>query len=233
MTKHLFIISSAVNTKFGDFDSDQRLLQTFRTIKSVYDSVPDPKVAVIESSGIPLSDEVIQSLHGITHFLLDMSKNPDIARIHDSTTNWDVVKNVCEILAFNLAFPLLDSNNMLEGVDRVHKLSGRYTLNNNFDLSLYDKYPDKIIVTIAEPTLKGDTSKQYSARLWSWPAKHHGLIKEFYFKAINELRIGIEQSKYVDIEHLLYDLLPKDLVQEVPVMGVEGLLSGNSQSVEN
>lgn len=234
--KHLFIVSSAVNTKFGEFDSNQRLLQTYRTLKSVYDRVPDARVAVIESSGIPLDDDTIQSLHNVVHCLIDMSKNPTVNKIYNSTPNWDIVKNVCEILCFSLSFQMLEDNGQLEGIDRIHKISGRYTLNDNFDLSLYEKYSDKIILTgkrEAPFSKKIDIPYQYTSRLWSWPIELHSEIKTFYTDAMVELRERIPSGRYVDIEHLLYKLLPSEHIQEVPEVGVEGMIAGTKEFVSD
>lgn len=233
---HLFVISSAINTKFGLFDSDQRLLQTYRTFKSVYDRIPNARIAVIESSGYPLDPDVVEALHGVVHCLVDMSRNEEVSKIHNSTPNWDIVKNACEMMCFSAGFGMMDKTNILEGIDRVHKLSGRYLLNDDFDPSLYEKYPDKIIITEKLETTFGERVNipyQYVSRLWSWPIQHHELIKQFYIDAIFNLKDRIENGKYADIEHLMYLLLPKDLIQEVPLVGVEGLIGGNKRYVKN
>jgi len=233
---HLFIISSAINTKFGEFDSNQRLLQTYRTFKSVYDRIPDAKVAVIESSGYPLDNDVVEALHGVVHCLVDMSRNEEVSKIHNSTPNWDIVKNACEIMCFSAGFNMIDKTGLLEGIDRIHKLSGRYLLTNDFDTSLYEKYPDKIIITEKLETTFGtrvDIPYQYVSRLWSWPIQHHETVKKFYVDALLELKDRIENNRFADIEHLMYLLLPKDLVQEVPLVGVEGLIGGNKRYVRN
>lgn len=233
---HLFVISSAINTKFGVFDSNQRLLQSYRTFKSVYDRVPGARLAVIESSGYPLDKEIVDALHGVVHCLVDMSKSPEVYRIHSSTPNWDIVKNACEIMCFSEGFKLMDKTGVLDGIDRIHKLSGRYLLTDDFDLSVYEKYPDKIIITEKLPTPFGERvniSHQYVSRLWSWPVQHHERIKQFYFDAIIELKDRITNGKYADIEHLMYLLIPQDLIQEIPVIGVEGLIGGNRRYVRN
>ena len=234
--KHLFIVSSAINTKFGEFDSDQRLLQTYQTLKSVYDRVPDARVAIIESSGIPLDEATVQGLHNVVHCLIDMSKNETVKKIHDSTPNWDIVKNVCEILCFSLSFQMLEENGQLEGVDRIHKLSGRYTLNDNFNPLVYETYPDKIILTGKRETIFGDKvgiPYQYASRLWSWPIERHTDVKSFYTDAMIELRERIPAGKYADIEHLLYKLLPSEHIQTVPVIGVEGLIGGTRKFISD
>jgi hypothetical protein len=233
---HLFVISSAINTKFGEFDSNQRLLQTYRTFKSVHDRVPNAKLAVFESSGYPLDSETVQALHNVVHCLVDMSKNKEVSRIHNSTPNWDIVKNACEIMCFNIGFSMLPDTGMLDGIDRIHKLSGRYLLTDDFDLSVYEKYPDKIIITEKYPTTFGervDIPHQFVSRLWSWPIQHHSIIRKFYVEALEELKNRLDNGRYADIEHLMYLLLPKDLIQEVPLVGVEGLLGGNKHYVRD
>lgn len=227
---HLFVISSAINTKFGVFDSNQRLLQTYRTIKSVYDRVPNSKIVLIESSGIPLENEVLQKLHECVHCLIDMSGTETVSTIYNSTPNWDVVKNVCEVLCFLMAFKSIEENGMLEGIDRVHKLSGRYVLNDNFDLSAYEKYPDKIIMIDKVPTTFGSHVEipfQYASRLWSWPISLHPLIKDFYLQTITEMRERLLVNMYADIEHLMYKFLPEEHIQTVNTIGVEGYIGGN------
>ena len=233
---HLFIMSSAINTRFGMFDNDQRLLQTFRTIKSVYDRVPDAKIAIVESSGIVLEPEVLQKLHECVHCIIDMSGTEHVNKIYNSTPNWDVVKNVCEILCFLLAFDSIEKSGMIEEIDRIHKLSGRYMLNDGFDLSVYDKYPDKIIVSSKRPTPFDDLVGipfQYPSRLWSWPVSLHPLVKEFYFSAITEIKERLLENKYADIEHLMYNFIPEELIQEVEVIGVEGYIGGNKKFVKD
>lgn len=231
---HLFVVSSAINTKFGMFDSDQRLLQTYRTIKSVYDRLPEAKIVLIESSGIPLEPEVLEKLHQCVHCIIDMSGTETVSSIYNSTPNWDVVKNVCEILCFLLAFKSIEETGMLEGIDRIHKLSGRYMLNDNFDPSVYEKYPDKIIMIEKRETTFGevvDIPFQYASRLWSWPISLHPLIKDFYLNAINEIRDRLLENRYADIEHLMYKFLPEEHIQTVATIGVEGLIGGNKKVI--
>lgn len=232
--KHLFILSSAVNAKFGEFDSNQRLLQTYRTLKSIYDKIPDARVAVIDSSGIALDQDTINGIHNVTHCLIDMSKNASVRKIHDSTTNPDIIKTVSEILCFSLGFQMLEDNGQLEGVDRIHKVSARYTLNTNFSTSLYDIFSDKIIVTDKQETTldsKVNIPYRYIPHVWSWPIELHSDVKSFYTEAMLELRKRIPEGRYADMGHLMYKLLPGDHIQEVPIIGIEGMRSSSRELV--
>jgi hypothetical protein len=233
---HLFLVTSALNTSFGLYDADQRLLQTLTTIESIRERVPNAKIAIFESSGNPISSEVLDTLTNNSDWVANMSQDPTINYIHGATDNWDIVKNACEMMAFKAGINMLETQNAFDGIDRVHKLSGRYILNDDFDLSIYETYPDKIILTqkyMSQFTSGVSIPYQYVSRLWSWPRLHHPVVKDFYEKAISELDIRMKNNMYADIEHLLYHFLPGCFIQEVPIIGVAGRLGQNGVLVQN
>jgi len=43
----------------------------------------------------------------------------------------------------------------------------------------------------------------------------------------------VSQGGYADIEHVLYKFLPQELVQELPVLGVEGFIAPNGVPIKN
>lgn len=233
---HLFIITSAINTRFGKHTREERILQTLHTLKSVYDRVPGAKIVVIESSAIKLEQEMVDKFQDSTHCLIDMSGNEVLADIHEKNENWDIVKNLSEIMCFHSGLKMLENSDLFTDIDRIHKLSGRYRLNDNFDLNLYEKHKNKIIVGKKLPTPFNkvvDIPYQYVSRLWSWPIKHHTKIKKFYSDALTELDTRYRAGRYADIEHLLYKNLPTKLVYEAEVVGVEGNLGQNDRFVQN
>ena len=52
-----FLVSSAINTKFGVFDSLNRIRQTLDTISSIRRSVNNVKIILLEMAAIPLTEE--------------------------------------------------------------------------------------------------------------------------------------------------------------------------------
>ena len=46
--KHAFVVTSAINSKFGVFSPEQRLTQTLDTIKSIKAKLPTAKIFVME-----------------------------------------------------------------------------------------------------------------------------------------------------------------------------------------
>jgi hypothetical protein len=233
---HYVIITSAINTDHGAFDPDTRLVQTLNTIQSVYDTIPGAKVALVESSGKPMEKNIIDKLHKVTNCVIDMSSDPTLKYIHDNTENWDLVKNLCEMLAFNSALKMLHENGQFEGIDRIHKLSGRYVVNEDFKLEIYEENPDKIIVPQRIKTQfpkKVGQRYQYMSRLWSWPASMLPEIQTFYKDSIEHYKKRYEENVYIDIEHLMFKLLPKKHVHEVPLVGVHGRLAQTKEFVRN
>lgn len=235
MTQRLFIITSALNTRFSKFDAEERLSQTLETVNSVREKIPDAKIVIIDCSGIPLSEDQIETFRFNSDWFLNMSNDPVIQHVYHSTENWDIVKNLCELAAFNSALRLLDEANVFDGVDRIYKLSGRYTLTDEFDPTIHDQYKDKIILTVKYATQfkNMEVPYQYMSRLWTWPVCHTEAIKTFYTSAIKEFTERLEKNRYIDIEHLMYYFLPPEHIKEIRYIGVKGMLGPNGAPVSN
>ena len=232
--KHLFLMSSAIETRFGLFNSNQRFLQTGNTLNTIYEKIPDAKIYIVESSAEPLDPETLKKLEKSCHCIFNLSGNEKLKQVYQSE-NWDFVKNYSEIIAFHSALKAFKDANLLDGFDRIHKISGRYVLNDNFNPKLYEKYNDRIIFSKkVKTTFKNmDIKYQYISRLWSWPGQHTEVVRDFYSSCLEEIKNRAMQKKYIDIEHLLYYKIPKDLIYEVNKIGVEGLLGPNSKLVRN
>ena len=230
--KHLFLVSSAINTKFGDFTTQARLRQTIGTINSIVERVPAAKIIIIESSGYKLEDDTIAKLKENSHFVIDFSGDSAVQKIHDDNINWDIVKSTCETLCFYKGLGILkESTAVLHDVDRIHKISGRYLLTNNFNPYIYEVEKNKIILLNKKTTQFNelvDIPYQYMTRLWSWPIKKQHIVYKFYEYAINELIARSTDGRFADIEHLLYKFMDPNDIFEVKKIGIKGVLSGRS-----
>ena len=144
MIKHGFVVTSAVNSKFGVYTPAARMQQTITTLQNVRAKVPDCKIIVMECAGTPLTDDQSALIEEHCDLLLDFSKDPDVQAIYRSE-NWDVVKNSTEIMCFGRALRMCQDDGDFVGLDRIHKMSGRYILNDEFNLVVYVQHPDRII----------------------------------------------------------------------------------------
>lgn len=238
MTQHAFMITSAINTKFGVFTGDQRLQQTIETINSINGRVPGAKIFLIEMSAIPLTERQRELLSVLVDDIVDFDNDQDVKDIFNGSENWDWVKNATEVMCFRQAIEQLRDKGAFDGVDRIHKISGRYFLSDNFDLSRYDSDTDKIFVKTpitsqfpAEYT--GNIPVQYMSRLWSWPVALTDAVIEAYAEGFMYIACRIAEGGYCDIEHMLYKFLPQEHIREVAMTGVSGNLGPNGARIDD
>lgn len=236
MIKHGFVVTSAVNSKFGVYSPAARMQQTITTLQNVRERVPNCKIVVMECAGTPLTDAQSELIEQNCDLLLDFSRDPDVQAIYQSD-NWDVVKNSTEIMCFGRALRMCQDDGDFNGLDRIHKMSGRYILNNEFNLEVYEQHPDRIIIGPKHksqfPYEMTGIELQYMARLWSWSAQQTERIIQVYNDSLAYIGERVSQGGYADIEHVLYKFLPEDLVTELPVLGVEGSIAPNGIAIRN
>jgi hypothetical protein len=237
MTKHLFIVTSAINSRFGVYKPEERLTQTIETIQSIKKRIPDAGIAIMECTGVSPTPEQEQALRENCNYYLDYTTNPDVQTIYKSTDNWDIVKNGTEIMCFGRALEVLERAGVVAKYDRVHKMSGRYVLNDEFEPELYDRLVDQIIIGPAQdsqfPYHITMVDRQYMARLWSWPATLHDEVVKVYQDSFVYFNERVMSGGYVDIEHVLYKFLNRDHLTEVDHVGVEGTIAPNGAAIKN
>ena len=137
--KPLFIISSAIHTVHGCFSTDQRLDQTIKTLESVKNRMADASILLVECSAeSSITEEESKKLEPFIEGLLNFYPDTQVQEIYKMAgTNWDVAKNFTELVVFGKAldFIVRQQPQLLNDINRVFKLSGRYILNDNFDLT--------------------------------------------------------------------------------------------------
>lgn len=236
--KHAFIVTSAINSKFGVFKPAERLQQTLDTINSIKSKIPDALIVVMECCGEPIKKDQEDILRANCHVFVDYSNDPDVQALYDND-NWDVVKNGTEIMCFGRALAILDKEGILADVDRIHKMSGRYVLNDMFDPDTYDQFDvrDKIVIG---PKCKSQFPPeittvpfQYMARLWSWPKSRIAEVVQVYQDSFIFFAERLVAGGYVDIEHVLAKFLNPEVVHEIQNLGVEGQIAPNGVAIKN
>ena len=238
MTKHAFIVTSAVNSKFGVFTPTQRMQQTLETITSIKNKIPDALIVVMECCGEPIKPQQEAILRANCHVFVDYSRDEEVQALYDND-NWDVVKNGTEIMCFGRALAVLAHEGIFTGIDRIHKMSGRYILNNMFDPETYEQTDvrDKIVIG---PKYKSQFPPevttvpfQYMARLWSWPTTRVDEVVKVYTDSFIFFAERLAAGGYVDIEHVLAKFLNPAIVHEIQNLGVEGQIAPNGQAIKN
>ena len=237
--KFAFIVTSAVNTKFGVFNTEQRMQQTRSTVDSIRKRVPKAMIVILESSGPKITDAQRTELTAMSDYLYDCSGDESVAAIYESTDNWDIVKNSCEVLCFGQAIKDMHSEQKFADVDRVFKISGRYTLNDMFDPTTYEQtdVADKIVVSRVRQSQFNiqitQVPLQYMSRLWSWPTAITDQIIDVYDRGFQFIAQRYAEGGYCDIEHMLYKFLPSDHVHQLDHVGIEGNIGPNGTFVKD
>lgn len=242
MTRALFMVTSAIETRYGIYTPDQRLEQTLETIQCLRDRVPDCVISLNEVSGNGLQEQYSTALEEAVDYYLDFTNNTEVRTIYNKpewVSNWDVVKNLTELTTFPQSLKLLRDADALEGIDRVFKMSGRYLLNDKFDMELYaqDHVRDRVVIGRDYPSqfpfqIVGLTH-QYMCRLLSWPVVKHDDMITWYEKGRDYMISRMNMGGYADIEHCLYYAIPRDQVYQLDEVGVYGNIAPNGVPIVN
>jgi hypothetical protein len=138
-----FIITSVINTNNNigwsytpnrsTYTPDERFRDTLKSIQSIREKVPNSKIVLLE--GRPLNIEMEREIIKLTDIYINFKDDPWVLEAIDSTK-----KGLGEVRKLIRGLEQLQSRGELENINRVFKLSGRYWLNDKFNL---DKYSTK------------------------------------------------------------------------------------------
>jgi hypothetical protein len=232
-----FLITSAINTRFGVFDTSTRLQQTLDTVASIKSRCKDPHITLIEMAAIPLTDEQRAILKSHAHVLIEFA-NDDVVKQISKSDNWDIVKNMTEMFCFRHALKLMQGSDFYKDIDRFVKVSGRYKLNTDFKESVMKKAGDRVVFASRrksqfQPHVTKGVTEQFMSRCWSFPAKDLESVEKMYEAMLNHMQQVLGQGGYIDIEHLLFTYSTLFALYEVKKIGVEGNIGPNGALVRD
>jgi hypothetical protein len=173
---------------------------------------------------------------------LDFTTNSEVNFIYNNPSwynNWDIVKNLTELTTFPISLSILKDSGEIDDQDRIFKMSGRYLLNEKFDINFYSQPEIKEKVVIGKsvpsqfPLEVTGLSMQYMCRLLSWPTHLHNDMITWYEKGRDYMKNRMSMNGYADIEHCLYYSIPKHHVHEVDQVGVYGNIAPNGIAIVN
>jgi hypothetical protein len=196
----LFLITSVVNTLNTCYNNSMdRYKETLNTIKSIKKYLPQATIVVIEASNKVIFNDVIM-------FYVDDN------RVHQNN------KSLGESVLLETFLQSSEYKNM-NCVDLVFKISGRYTLNNNFCLRKYDfnKFNGRCI--------KNGQDICYVTCLFSFPySRTNELCEQLNFVQNNCVHLS-------DIEHLIFLNTEEHDINEIDVLGITGNIAVNGFKV--
>ena len=234
---HTFIVSSAVNTKYGIFHSDQRFGQSLQTINSIRKFVPGAQIIWLEMSAEPLALRQKEKILGGVAYLIEYSGMPEVCDYY-KINDHNIVKNLTEITCFYFGLKTAYESGWLANTERVFKLSGRYILSEFFNITdynnqdLFNKYVFRQkLGSQFDQSITGGVSYQFMSRLWSFDCSLVNEVLDTFLRMKQDFIDRIKIGGYIDIEHLFFKFMPPEKIIEMPVVGVSGLLGPNGERV--
>lgn len=231
----LFLVSSAIHAKHGIYNTQERLVQTLRTCRSIRNKVPNATIYLLDGGYKNISDIEGKELEQHCDKFYNFSENVNVINVQ-AIENHDIVKNFIELYMFSTY--LNDHHERLSrDFSRIFKISGRYRLNDNYDHNYHLNAKNKIIIVGPYRSqfpayTTGNAQYQYMSRLWSFDAEMSTYIKSCYNTMIQDMMERINTGGYIDIEHLLYKHLDSKLIIHPNKIGIEGAIAPNGMAVE-
>ena len=135
-----FIITSVINTNNSigwsytpnrsTYTPNERFRDTLKSIQTIREKVPNSKIVLLE--GRPIDLEMEREIIRLTDVYINFKDDPWVLEAIDSTK-----KGLGEVRKLIKGIEELQKRGALKDVKRVFKLSGRYWLNNEFNLDNY------------------------------------------------------------------------------------------------
>lgn len=236
MSDSVFLVSSAIHAKHGVYDTQTRLEQTIETCKSIRNKC-DAEIILLDGGYQDITKEERDILSQYIDKFYTFSDAENIQQIQQ-VPNHDIVKNMIEIIMYGSFFDKAIEDGWREKYKRIFKMSGRYTLNDDFNYDKHMQAVDKIIVrgpftSQFRQETTGGITLQYMSRLWSFDAFLLPYVRDLYTDMFNHMTERLTAKGYIDIEHLLFHHLDPVLIENIGKLGVEGNIAPNGARVSD
>jgi hypothetical protein len=235
-SESVFLVSSAIHAKHGVYDTKTRLEQTIETCKSIRNKC-DAEIVVLDGGYKDITDEEREILSKYIDKFYSFADAENVTQIQQ-VPNHDIVKNMIEIIVFGSFFDKAVDDGWRDKYKRIFKMSGRYTLNDDFSYDKHMNEVDKVVIrgpftSQFNSQVTGGVSLQYMSRLWSFDAFLLPYVRDLYTDMFNHMTERLNAGGYIDIEHLLFHHIDPVLVSNIGKLGVEGNIAPNGMRVSD
>lgn len=198
------------------------LVQTLETLKSVREKIPDSYIILLEAFKVDIKD--IAGLYSYIDKYVLYHNDMD-------SVMFTKQKSLGETYKIRRALKHLPHEN------RLFKITGRYTFNNHFDYTNFITSNENISAQVYNENTPENPSQNYfynitknevpdyritycvNTTVYSVPSS----CRRIYANAIHA-SLSILQQSNKDIEHVLYELLDKNMFTNVQRLGIQGTI---------
>jgi len=226
---NIFVITSSVGTKFGKVSIEDRYKQTLKTIDSIREKVKNSIILFIDVS-LEESDVYLQSIKSKVDVFVECSERTDDIDKHvcdfstpEAIQQRNSDRSIPELLMLYKAFSIILNKISLINIDRIFKISGRYYLTDDFDITDYDNTFGKYVF-LKSPI---QSYPVFECRFWSMSKTN---IHNFLHLTNNMLHHLQNQGN--NMEHVFKRYInPEDII-EFDKINVEGILAFDGRNVK-
>ena len=245
--KFLFLVGSALKhfqeEKFSAYDEQQRFEQTLKTIECIREKVPNSYVVLFECSSKPIDEKQKEVLKEKADLFLEFYNEPVLKQIYENLESRPELitygKSLLETRGLLNTLYVIKKHNLFSDSQRVFKLTGRYLLNEYFDINdykskfleekyvikKYDYLPQEV-ENFDDKELENVYAYLYGAKgmmitgLWSFDRMIFNGAVEALEKAFVYMEKMIQFTAGTDVEHSLYRFLNKKNIISIPNLGL-------------
>lgn len=245
--KFLFLVGSALKhfkeDKFSAYDEEQRFNQTLETIDCIRKKVPESYVVLFECSSKPIDEKQKDILKEKSDLFLEFYDEPVLKQIYENLEERPELitygKSLLETRGLLNTLYAIKQHNLFTDSQRVFKFTGRYLLNDDFDIKDYEskflggkyviKKYDYLLEegeSFNESNLENVYAYLYGAKgmmntgLWSFDRVLFNEALESLEKAFVYMEKMIQFTAGTDAEHSLYRFINKNNIISVPNLGL-------------
>jgi hypothetical protein len=244
--KFLFLVGSALKhfqeDKFSAYDEQQRFEQTLETIECIRKKVPNSYVVLFECSSKSIDENQKDILKEKTDLFLEFYEEPVLKQIYENLEARPELitygKSLLETRGLLNTLYVIQKHNIFNDSQRVFKLTGRYLLNDDFDIQDYEskflegKYIVKRYEYLSQEMENYEKEPEnvyaylYGAKgmmvtgLWSFDRMLFTDTIEALERAFVYMEKMIQFTAGTDVEHSLYRFINKKNVIDIPNLGL-------------
>jgi hypothetical protein len=245
--KFLFLIGSALKhfqqEKFSAYDEEQRFNQTLKTIESVRNKVPNSYIVLFECSAYSIDEKYKEILRKECDLFLEFYDEQTLKQLYENISARPELitygKSLLETRGLLNTLYEIEKNNLFSDSQRVFKLTGRYLLNDDFDIKDYESklLENKYVIkkydyltqeenNLNEKSLENVYAYLYGAKgmmvtgLWSFDRILFNETVQALEKSFFYMEKMIQFTAGTDIEHSLYRFIDKKKIIDTYNLGL-------------
>jgi hypothetical protein len=219
--KSIFIITSCLIPAIGVFSPEERLTQTLQTVDSIRKKSPGSFILLSDVSKEPLTEKYEELVSKVDLFL-DLSKVDFLLHF---TQNGMKSQGECAMMHVVLDY-LQQNPELIEGVDRIFKITGRLQLDDGFDIKDYVELNGKYVFKKRIPTWMNEpihgATHVFDTRLWSMCSSLINIHSQALQKVFPLLGP-------IDLEHAYFAVLDKEKVVEFDKVHCRGQVASTGE----